>query len=203
MRIRESKSKAPESKAIVSAFRFMEELIDQVNALRRKIEVHLVSDDKKLKEIGLESRSFTRDADYTNITADWLTRSTLDTFEIVKAKGKKRLFNCAIQVSLAPRDPSADQLFVPHVAILVALSQYSDSWECEEFILDDLFLEREGDDVYAWRLDGELRWVEKDEALWSANVVPLIDLRNEEDVFSRIACKLKDELVCLMKQHGI
>lgn len=185
-------SRERDNKAIVNAFRFLENLTDQVNLALKAIASQLQElNGNPLGELGLEIRNIEEGEDACS-PSEWVTRSTIRTFEVVRKRKKGLEFLGAIQASLAPANPRADDSFVPHIAILLAKSGHADPWECEEFILDDEFLSEsdESRDRYPWARVGEWHWVEKSEQSWAAFVVPLTELRNEADVRSLVVNRL-------------
>jgi len=195
--LRKDSSGLPENVAILHAFRFIEAIAEQIEALKKAIIEQLRSTNGPLQELRLESRNF-QEGEGESENAGWIFRSSIDTFEIVHAKGKKKVFECAIQISLAPANDRADKMFVPHVAVLFGRADKCDPWKCEEFLLDDEHL-RDSDkhEGCPWAPVSEWGWAAND-GNWGALVVPLVELRDERDVKRLIVEPFAGELKKLL-----
>lgn len=168
--------------AILKAFRFLEDVGNQINALRDTLKLQIQAwGECNNDRLGI--RSFKEAGTYDS--SEWLWRSVLDTFEIFRSgKGRRKpIIYAAFQISLAPSRPQADEKFFPHVAVLLAGLRPDSEWEQwvpDEFELDEEFLAHiEGDDP--WEKCTERRWVSKSGLPAVAFVVPLVDLRNALD----------------------
>ena len=208
-------AKNPDSRAILHAYRFLEGTVEQIEALRDAIDRELQSPASVLEISGFKFVLQKKNNDDACDKTGWICRSTLDTFEIRRrAQGSERLFRGAVQISVAPTDPKADDNFFPHVAIIIfhndrKLIDPTDDFSAEEdFILDDDYLkdrqnfrddDSQYDDASAWKYVGNLRWLDDSGCAVSTFVVPLLDLSSTEDVRSKIVERLKNELVELSK----
>lgn len=172
-----------ESQTILKAFRFLENVGEQIEAVRKTLEAQVLLC-AGLDKLGVKVKAFRELGKDDSST--WLCRTTTDTFEIFRARKKGRptpLIYGAFQISLAPSRTQADQEFFPHVAILLADANEAYQWECEEFQLDEEFLaDHEQQDDDPWERAGDRRWIAKSGDHWVAFVVPLVDLKNENDV---------------------
>lgn len=175
-------------RTILQAFRFLEEIGNQLEALRKTLIEQLKSPDL-LKNINLKIMEKSFRADDAWDSSGWLYRTTIDTFEICRLgkPGKpKTVAYAAFQISLAPENSRADEEFFPHVAILIVsfkdMASY-EQWKCEEFQLDRAFLENPDDECLEWEevSTDMTRWISKgDDGYGLALVVPLVQLKDEK-----------------------
>lgn len=193
-------------KTILSAFRFLENVGEQIKSLQTTLKSKFQSSDE-LKKLGVTCK-FT-DSDYEMDVSKWLARSEIYQFEIYlrgKSGPKKPIIYAAFQISLAPSRPSADERFFPHLAVLLAgLRKGNDweQWECEEFQLDDEFLAdswEDGGDF--WKRDEKdvNRWVSARGEPAVALAIPLTKLKDEEDVKKLVMDRIIVEIKAILNE---
>lgn len=195
-----------DGEVILRAYRFLDEIGKQVEALTKAIKsrIDVWGNDSRSK---INISKFSVDDELSE--SEWLYRSSINTFEIRKRgtkKNSKPSLYGAFQLSLAAKNPAADDAFFPHVAVLLADATHDDEWKqwtCEEFQLDEEFLrdpEVQEDDP--WVLHRDLPdWKENDRWVGDhvvAFVVPLVALHNEGDVDKLIVGRLEREVKRLM-----
>ncbi|RYZ89796.1 MAG: hypothetical protein EOP06_08810 [Proteobacteria bacterium] len=172
---------APEHEAIINAFRFVEDVWSQTQALRKTLESQVISHER-LRALGLSVGKFVEDYECTDDSC--MNRSIIDAFDLYFARKKGRrvpVIHCAFQISLAPVRKRADANFFPHVAILLATATENDSWDCEEYQLDYEYLAEIEDEGNKWERTSQRRWKGSKNEDVVAFVVPLGDLRNDQD----------------------
>ncbi len=172
-----------ESLAMLKAFRFLEDVVSQVEALRKTLKEQLKApnylEPRKLRVSDPE-------AEWEYEAAEWIVRSNIDKFEVsLRRPGRSTpILHGAFQISLAPPSGRADVNFFPHVVVLLCSADW-DEWYCEEFQLDDDYLDNPNDEEYEqWKQsrNEEGRWEAKSAGASVAFVVPLVELANEKDV---------------------
>jgi hypothetical protein len=195
-----------DSRSIVQAFRFLDGIGEQIEALIKEIKSQIITwadaseyNISKFRDDAVESKS------------QWLFRSSIHAFEIRKQgvrKNQKPSLYGAFQVSLALENEAADEFFFPHVAVLLAALDRNSDWEqwvCEEFQLDSGFLsDAERQDGDAWVMcDGtDDAWESTNGYPVAAFVVPLVALHDEQDVNERIVRRLARETNRLLTRPG-
>lgn len=193
------------SDSILHAFRFLEDVGSQIEALRKELK-RQVQEPTLLNPLRLTVGKARDDGAIDE--SGWVWRSVMDSFELY-ARGTKPLVYAGFQISLAPSRGEADANFFPNLAVLIAgLRTGSDweQWECEEFELDSALLdgdnESEGD---PWKAAGENRWVPRNNGPAVAFVVRLVELRDRNDVEKKVMRPFVDEIgkiLTLLKQPG-
>lgn len=189
-----------DGKAILAAYRFLESVAAQVEALREAIRHQLTRPGNSLQEAGYEVSGLKNDVDDRYDKHGWFCRTSFDTFDIKKSKGKAMVFRCAIQISLAPRPRSqeVDDEFFPHVAIIVYPISHGRHWACraeDDFILDNEYLSGEAspaDWEGVWMYGGKLTWIDEKTTDIFVFAVPLVWLSNTNDVQLRVVDRLRD-----------
>lgn len=199
------------STAILTAWRLVEDVATQVEALRREV-TRQVQEATGLEKLGL--RVGNPSDDFAENKEKWIVRSVIDTFELYdrhkKGKPIPRIY-AAFQISLAPSRAEADQSFYPNLAILVAGSKQEDhewgQWKPEEFELDnELMIDqklRDEDDALLWKRENERRWhaASADDPA-TAFVVPLVELKNEQDVKTKVIQPFVAEVASVLKRSS-
>jgi hypothetical protein len=195
----------PESKAILRAFRFLEDVTEQVQALRKTLRAQVISGAGN-KQLSFRIADKFKEDYETSKEDGWLYGSHIDTFEIFKARGKKPAIFAAFQISLAPHQKNADETFFPHVAILLAEAGGPgewEQWECNEFQLDyEYMAEPDPDTGDSWvKSDGvSRRWQSACNENAVAFVVPLVELCDEKDTKKLVIAPLFKEIEAMLKR---
>ncbi|HEX7324042.1 MAG TPA: hypothetical protein VF292_01635 [Rhodanobacteraceae bacterium] len=195
------------SSAILSAWRFVEDVAIQVDALRREVR-RQVQAAVGIEKLGL--RVGRPHSNYTDDKEEWVVRSVIDTFELYDRhkKGKPSpIIYVAFQISLAPSRAEADGSFYPNLAILVAGSTNDPDWiqwGCEDFELDNERMtgnELLDKNDILWKRVGERRWrAASADDLATAFVVSLVELKNEQDVTTRVIKPFVVEVESMLKR---
>ncbi len=198
--VRSRAADMPESRCIINAFRFMEELASQIEAMRAVCMAELKSS-SLLRAMNLRVDNFGGKSEMES--SKWLCRSALKTFDIFEIRpGRPRaLLRGALQVSLAPESSDADADFFPHIAVLLAEADGTSPWDIGEFQLDDRALqERDEDGGLYWEPAGSDRWIARENFDGAAFVVPLFDLKNEQDVRNLVIGRMCEEIKSLLER---
>lgn len=190
------------SQRILKAFRFLEDVGEQVEALMSELD-RQIKDINNVPNLDFQVKEF--EFDDCPDSSTWLYRSVICTFEICeRGRGKPTppSVYAAYQVSLAPSRPEADDEFDPNLAIMLWKRANEDvCWECEEFELDrDALQEPYEDGEGVWKQREDHRWVLSSGSTSAVVfVTPLVKLNNQEDV-SKVVKQLLDETRMLLVQ---
>ncbi|MBS0457377.1 MAG: hypothetical protein JSS44_08630 [Proteobacteria bacterium] len=199
-----------QSIAITQAFRFLEQVWQQIDALQKTLKEQAINA-SGAKDLGVKISNYKASIDCCEDDNASITRSVLDTFEVHRIGKKGRPAPIAyggFQISLAPNDAAADEAFFPHVAILLGAQKSCDPWECEEFQLDERYLTTKSDDddddddddeLWAQDQSNPARWKAKDHDFLVARVVPLVELKSEQDTQAKIIVPLLEEIRLMIK----
>jgi len=185
----------PFSTSVTGAYWYLEEICTQVEAIRKLAKGAVANSVGLFREHKLKVSNYSDEYDSSSGESTWIYRSCIDTFDLVPLKGEKAKYRCGIQYSIAPKD-RLNKDFFPHVALLFGDAKECDIWDCDEFMLDEAALNTLDEDVgyYPWRRTHNLRWIEDEDEVWVARVIPLRWLTNESDITNHLVGALLEEI---------